>query len=99
MLHTSGKNFYLGAKAAVIVVESFEGEAEGVIFVAAFVAEKRGAGIPASEQKITRPCIVEIRYGDATSTDGMVSVTGVDANFVVIVSTRGARVTGTVSDN
>jgi len=37
----------------------------------------------------------EIHYGDATSKDGTVSVTGAAGPLVLVLSTRGARLTGT----
>jgi len=39
----------------------------------------------------------QIRYGDAVSTDGTISLTGVIENLILVLSTRGARVTGTVT--
>jgi hypothetical protein len=39
----------------------------------------------------------QIRYGDAVSTDGTTSLTGAIENLVLVLSARGARVTGTVT--
>jgi hypothetical protein len=39
----------------------------------------------------------QIRYGDAVSTDGTISLTGAIENLILVLSTRGARVTGTVT--
>ena len=39
----------------------------------------------------------QIRYGDAVSTDGTISLTGAIENLILILSARGARVTGTVT--
>ena len=39
----------------------------------------------------------QIRYGDALSSDGTISLTGAIENLILILSARGARVTGTVT--
>jgi Carboxypeptidase regulatory-like domain len=39
----------------------------------------------------------QIRYGDAVSTDGTISLTGAIENLILVLSARGARVTGTVT--
>jgi len=39
----------------------------------------------------------QIRYGDAVSTDGTISLTGAIGNLILVLSERGARVTGTVT--
>jgi len=36
----------------------------------------------------------QIRYGDAVSTDGTVSLTGAIENLILVLSARGARITG-----
>ena len=38
----------------------------------------------------------QIRYGNAVSTDGTISLTGAIENLILVLSARGARVTGTV---
>ena len=39
----------------------------------------------------------EIRYGDVVSTDGTISVTGAEGRLVLLLSTLGARLSGTVT--
>jgi hypothetical protein len=43
------------------------------------------------------PYLKQIRYGDTVSTDGTISLTGAIENLILVLSARGARITGKVT--